>query len=219
MECRETVTEKLGLKSEVSPEPEGSRFPVSAIPRSRDKGPRPFVVALAWLLPVIALLLIIGYAAVRKQQPQSITAALARGQKPPAPEFRLPRFDGGVLALADLRGRYVLVNFWASWCIPCKDEAPLLERAWNEYRDRGLVVVGINIQDLETGARKFLAQTGATYPNVRDRDNRVNRAYGVTGVPETFFIDRQGRVVRKFPGAAVEWRIWEEAIEALLAGR
>lgn len=193
--------------------------PATDLTRPQAPGPRPFVVALAWLLPVIALLLIIGYAAVRKQQPQSITVALARGQKPTAPEFRLPRFDEGTLALSELRGRYVLVNFWASWCIPCKDEAPLLERAWNKYRDRGLVVVGVNIQDLETEARKFLAQTGATYPNVRDRDNRVNRAYGVTGVPETFFIDKQGRVVRKFPGAAVEWRVWEEAIEALLAGR
>lgn len=175
--------------------------------------------ALLWLVPVLALLLVIGYAVVRKQQPESIVAALARGRQPPAPEFRLPRFDGGNLALSDLRGKYVVLNFWASWCIPCKDEAPLLERAWGEYRDRGLVVVGVNIQDLEPEARKFIAATRATYPNVRDRDGRVHQAYGTTGVPETFFINPEGRIVRKFPGAAVEWRIWEEAIESLLGSR
>jgi len=174
---------------------------------------------LFWLIPVVALLAVIGYASFRKEQPASITAALARGQRPAAPVFRLPRFDGGTLELAELRGRYVVLNFWASWCIPCKDEAPLLERAWREYRDQGLVVVGVNIQDLEPEARKFIAQTGATYPEVRDRDGTVSRAYGITGVPETFFINREGRIVSKFPGAAVEWRIWEEAIENLLQAR
>jgi len=174
---------------------------------------------LLWLIPVLALLLVIGYQSVRKQQPESITAALARGQRPPAPAFSLPRFDGGTLALASLRGQYVLVNFWASWCIPCRDEAPLLERASREYRDRGLLVVGVNIQDLEPEARKFIAEFKISYPNVRDRDGRVSRAYGTTGIPESFFIDREGRVARKFPGAAVEWRLWQEAIDALMAGR
>jgi cytochrome c biogenesis protein CcmG/thiol:disulfide interchange protein DsbE len=171
---------------------------------------------LLWLVPVVALLLVIGYQSVRKQQPESITVGLARGQRPPAPAFSLPRFDGGTLALSSLRGQYVLINFWASWCIPCRDEAPLLERAWGEYRTRGLMVVGVNIQDLEPEARKFITQFKVSYPNVRDRDGRVSRAYGTTGVPETFFIDREGRVVRKFPGAAIEWRIWQEAIDGMM---
>lgn len=172
--------------------------------------------ALLWLVPVLALLLVIGYAAVRKQQPESIVAALARGRQPPAPEFRLPRFDGGDLVLSELRGQYVVLNFWASWCIPCKDEAPQLERLWQTYRDRGLVVIGVNIQDLEQEAKKFLAQTRPTYPNVRDIDGAVYRAYGLTGVPETFFITREGRIIRKFPGAVVEWSIWRDAAEDLL---
>ncbi len=184
-----------------------------------EQRPRPPLGALLWLIPILALLLGIGYATIRKQRPESITTALARGQHPPAPPFRLPRFDGGTLALVDLRGKYVVMNFWASWCIPCKDEAPLLERASNLYRDRGLVVVGVNIQDLEPEARRFIRETKATYLEVRDRDGAVSRAYGTTGVPETFFIDREGRIVRKFPGAAVEWRIWEDAIQGLLSGR
>ncbi|MGH2405817.1 MAG: redoxin domain-containing protein [bacterium] len=170
-----------------------------------------------WLIPVIAVLAVIGYAAIQKQRPESITAALARGERPAAPEFRLNRLDApGAFALSELRGKYVVVNFWASWCIPCKDEAPQLERLWQTYRDRGLVVVGVNIQDLEQEARKFLAQTAPTYPNVRDSDGAIYRAYGLTGVPETFFIDREGRITRKFPGAVVEWSIWRDAAEELL---
>lgn len=193
--------------------------PVPAQPPGTDgaRAPRVPVGLLLWLVPLAALLLLIGYQTVRRQQPESITLGLARGQRPPAPAFELPRLDGtGMLSLASLRGKYVVVNFWASWCVPCRDEAPLLERAWREYRDRGLVVVGINIQDLEREARRFVAELALSYPNVRDRDGRVSRAYGTTGVPESFFIDPQGRVVRKFPGAAVEWRIWQEAIDGMM---
>jgi cytochrome c biogenesis protein CcmG, thiol:disulfide interchange protein DsbE len=191
--------------------------PQAAEPGQGGRGSRLPIGLLLWLVPVVALLLVIGYQSVRKQQPESITVGLARGQRPPAPAFDLPRFDGGTLALSSLRGQYVLVNFWASWCIPCRDEAPLLERAWREYRNRGLMVVGVNIQDLEPEARKFIAQFKVSYPNVRDRDGRVSRAYGITGVPESFFIDRKGGVVRKFPGAAVEWRIWQDAIDGMMA--
>jgi len=172
---------------------------------------------LLWLLPVIALLAVVGYASLQKQRPESITAALARGERPAAPEFRLGRLNAsGALGLADLRGKVVVLNFWASWCIPCKDEAPLLERVWQTYRDRGLVVVGVNIQDLEQEARRFIAQTNPTYSNVRDVDGAVHRAYGLTGVPETFFITRDGRIIRKFPGAVVEWTVWRDAAEELL---
>ncbi len=172
---------------------------------------------LLWLLPVIILLVVVGYASVRKRQPQSITVALARGERPVAPAFRLKRLNGdGSLALLDLRGKAVVLNFWASWCIPCKDEAPLLERLWQTYRGRGLVVVGVDIQDLEQQARAFIAQTGGTFPNVRDADGTVYDAYGLTGVPETFFVDREGRIVRKFPGAVVSWDVWNAAAEELL---
>jgi cytochrome c biogenesis protein CcmG/thiol:disulfide interchange protein DsbE len=172
---------------------------------------------LLWLIPVVAVLAVIGYASIQKQRPESITAALARGEQPAAPEFRLSRLNApGALALSELRGQYVVLNFWASWCIPCKDEAPQLERLWQTYRDRGLVVLGVNIQDLEQEAMKFLAQTRPTYPNVRDIDGAVYRAYGLTGVPETFFITREGRIIRKFPGAVVDWSVWRDAAEDLL---
>ncbi|MDQ7851039.1 MAG: TlpA disulfide reductase family protein [Armatimonadota bacterium] len=177
---------------------------------------RSLLLRLAWILPLVAVLAVLGAAVLRAGRSTSIAAALARGHRPPAPAFRLSTLEGRALDLVELRGRPVVLNFWASWCGPCREEAPLLERAWQTYRYRGLVVVGVNIQDLEADARRFIRENGITYPNVRDRDGRVNRAYGVTGVPETFFIDPVGRIVRKFPGAVVTWRPWEEAIEQLL---
>ncbi len=175
------------------------------------------LLRLAWIGPLVALLAVVGAATMRTERSASLTAALGRGERPPAPAFRLPALDGRTLDLAELRGRPVLLNFWASWCVPCKDEAPLLERAWQTYRDKGLLVIGVNIQDLEADARRFVADNGITYPNVRDRDGKANRAYGITGIPETFFVSPDGRIIRKFPGAVVEWRLWEEAIKQLLA--
>jgi len=167
---------------------------------------KPRAALLASLVAVLGLLALVT---ARTNRPASITVALARGETPPAPLFVLPRLDAeGILDLASLRGRVVVLNFWASWCIPCRDEAPLLEATWQRYRERGVLVIGVNVQDLVPAALRFLQETHTTYPQVRDKDNTVYRAYGLTGVPETFFIDRQGRIVRKFPGAVVNREQW-----------
>jgi cytochrome c biogenesis protein CcmG/thiol:disulfide interchange protein DsbE len=121
---------------------------------------------------------------------------LARGETPPAPAFTLERLDSdGTLSLASLRGKAVVLNFWASWCIPCKDEAPLLEEAWQEHRDRGLVVLGVDAQDFKGDARKFMSRYGLTYPVVHDGKGSTLGRYGITGFPETFFVDRRGNLV------------------------
>jgi cytochrome c biogenesis protein CcmG/thiol:disulfide interchange protein DsbE len=167
---------------------------------------------------VIAVLGVLAFASSRSNRPATLTVALAQGQTPAAPAFSLPRLGReGALDLADLRGNVVVVNFWASWCVPCRDEAPAIEAAWQRYRDRGVVVVGLNVQDLVPQAMRFIAAVGATYPMVRDRDNRVYRAYGLTGIPETFFIDRHGRVVRKFGGVVTDRAAWFSVIEEALA--
>jgi cytochrome c biogenesis protein CcmG/thiol:disulfide interchange protein DsbE len=125
-----------------------------------------------------------------------VRSALERGERPPAPQFTLPRLDAeGQLSLAALRGKPVVVNFWASWCEPCEDEAPLLEAAWREHRDEGLVVVGIDYDDFRSDARRFAERNGMTYPLVYDRGGEMAKEYGLDGVPETFFIDREGRLV------------------------
>jgi cytochrome c biogenesis protein CcmG/thiol:disulfide interchange protein DsbE len=114
----------------------------------------------------------------------------------PAPSFSLERLDGGgKLDLASLRGKVVVLNFWASWCVPCKSEAPWLEQQWKQLRAKGVVVLGIDYNDLTSDARSFVGRHGVTYPIVRDRNGDVTDRYDVTGVPETFFVSRTGRLV------------------------
>jgi len=109
-----------------------------------------------------------------------------------APEFDLLLLDGsGSLSSDELRGAPVVVNFWASWCIPCREEAPLLERAWRDYRDDGVVFLGVNIKDAKSDARRFVHEFDITYPTVRDVDQTLTRDFGVKGLPETFFIDHR----------------------------
>ncbi len=122
---------------------------------------------------------------------------LANGKSPAAPAFELDRIDpaGGTLSLASLRGKPTIVNFWASWCIPCKDEAPALQRTYEKYRSQGLTVVGVDAQDFRTDARRFLKRFGLTYPIVYDGKGSTLGKWGVTGFPETFFVDRNGHLV------------------------
>lgn len=119
-----------------------------------------------------------------------------------APSFGLPMLDGsGSLSDEDLRGKVVVVNFWASWCIPCREEAPLLEETWRAYRDHGVVILGVNIKDGESDARRFVEEFDITYPNVRDLDQALTRDFGVKGLPETFFVDHEWTFVGAISGA------------------
>jgi cytochrome c biogenesis protein CcmG, thiol:disulfide interchange protein DsbE len=120
----------------------------------------------------------------------------------PAPSFELPLVDGtGVLTDKDLRGSPVVINFWASWCIPCREEAPLLEKTWRAYRDQGVVFLGVNIKDAESDARRFVEEFDITYPVVRDLDQRLTRDFGVKGLPETFFVDHRWTFIGAISGA------------------
>jgi len=118
-----------------------------------------------------------------------------------APLFELALFDGGRFRLEDQRGKVVVLNVWASWCYPaCWNEAPRLEAAWRRYRDQGVVLVGLNYQDREAEARAFIQRFGKTFPNGPDQGSKIAIAYGVYGVPETFFIDHTGRIYAKHIG-------------------
>ena len=114
----------------------------------------------------------------------------------PAPTFTVPRVDSpGSIDLAALRGKPVVLNFWASWCVPCKGEAKMLESAWQQYRKQGVVFLGVDYRDVTGDARTFLSHHGVTYPTVQDGSGKTADSYGVIAMPETYFINRQGRLV------------------------
>lgn len=116
-----------------------------------------------------------------------------------ATDFTITLFSGERFNLAEQRGKPVLVNFWASWCPPCKEEAPVLERAWKKYKDR-VVFVGVDIWDENADALAFMDRYGITYPNGPDPSGAVAIEYGVTGLPESWFLDRDGTLVRRWVG-------------------
>jgi len=150
----------------------------------------------AILVPTVAVLALLAWGFTR--EPKFIpTPLLAK----PAPTFTLTLFDDSMLRLEDLRGRVVFLNFWASWCPPCRAEARMLEAAWRGYRERDVVFLGINIQDKEEAARGFLQEFEVTYPNGIDPGSKIAIDYGVWGLPETFIIDREGRITYKHVGA------------------
>jgi cytochrome c biogenesis protein CcmG/thiol:disulfide interchange protein DsbE len=167
--------------------------------------PRPPYALIATVTVVVAVLALLVWGIARKQGSFAGFAVNSVGQagrlQPgPAPSFDLRLFSGGSFRLSEQRGKLVLVNFWASWCPPCRQEAPVLERAWRRYRDRGVVLIGVDIWDADQDARGFLRELGISYPNGPDRDGRIVVDYGLTGIPETFFIRPDGTMARRWIG-------------------
>ena len=154
---------------------------------------------------VAALLALLVWKMVH-QQGGGAAAALARGEKPAAPSFTLPRLDRpGRLSLVSLRGKVVVLAFWGSWCYACREETRHLEAVWQRYRQRGVVVLGVDFWDLRGDARRFLRRFGGTFPNVYDGPGSLIDPYAVTGAPETWFVDRTGRLVgEQLVGVATE---------------
>ncbi|MCI0790999.1 MAG: TlpA family protein disulfide reductase [Chloroflexi bacterium] len=122
----------------------------------------------------------------------------------PAPDFVLDLFDGSKVRLSDFEGKVVVLNFWASWCPPCRREMPAFERTWQEYRDQGVVFVGVAVQDNEADSRAFAKKVGVTYPIGMDWNGRILRSYRPTSMPTTFLIDREGVVSRRIANYANE---------------
>ncbi len=128
---------------------------------------------------------------------------LASAAPEPAADFTLQGFDGEPITLSELRGKVVVLNFWSSWCQPCKDEAQVLEQVSRRYKDKNVVVLGANVWTTEQEARNFLEEQGITYPNGRT-EAALAAEYGLTGIPETFVIDPEGVIVRRWLGPLTE---------------
>jgi len=152
-----------------------------------------------WLVPLLAglLVLIVLVWGFLKSGPSYVQVG---GW---APDFTLPLLDGGEMCLKELHGQVVVLNFWASWCSPCRLEARVLEQVWKEYGGE-VTFVGIAHNDVPQRARAFVQRHGVTYPNGLDARGEIARAYGLTGVPETFVIDREGLVHAHHVGAIIE---------------
>jgi cytochrome c biogenesis protein CcmG, thiol:disulfide interchange protein DsbE len=159
------------------------------------------VLAVALVLGLLALLI---WKVAVENSGGGVASKIDKGHITNAPNFVLRRLDKpGSLELASLRGKAVVLNFWASWCYPCNKEARALQRAWRRH-DGDVVVLGIDVNDFAGDARKFMRQHGVTYPIVHDNKNVTEPKYGVELLPETFFLDQRGRVVGHVAGQVTD---------------
>jgi cytochrome c biogenesis protein CcmG/thiol:disulfide interchange protein DsbE len=147
-----------------------------------------------WQIVVVVLVLGLLAMVALQMQRNGPLAAGPVGQGEAAPDFTLTTFDGQTLVLSELRGQVVAVNFWASWCAPCKAEAPELENTWRHYKDRNVLFIGVDYADTETDAKAFIRAFDITYPNGPDLGTRISQVFRMRGVPETYIVDQTGRL-------------------------
>ena len=200
-----------------------------------ERSPLRLVGRIAAALIGVAFVALLAYGLVTKSPDRTVDDGLRKTGSVTAPALSQPVLErgdlgeplrsrvGGVLSaprvsLGQLRGTPVVLNFWASWCDPCRAEAPVLERAWARERARGVLFLGLNMQDITDDAHAFTRAARVTYPSVRDQSNGVAHRWGVTGLPETFFLSAQGRVVGHVIGAVSPGQL-AAGIAAARAGR
>ena len=144
-----------------------------------------WIQILAFAL-VIVLILFFGFGLRARGEAQPSSG--------PAAEFTITSFEGQKISPTELRGKVVVINFWASWCAPCRDEASFLQRTWQQYKDRGVVFIGVDYVDSETAAKAYLKEFGITYFNGPDIGSEISQRYRIKGVPETYFVGKDGNL-------------------------
>ena len=153
-------------------------------------------IPIAVLCAVVALVALLAYGLASNEPDRTVDNAVSAGQRDPAPKIDLPKLRNAAQksSLADYRGKVVVLNYWASWCPPCRDESPLLER-WHRRLSRSdATVLGVDVQDVTGDARAFAAKYGLTYPMLHDGPGDTRDDFGILSLPETFVIDRRGRI-------------------------
>jgi cytochrome c biogenesis protein CcmG, thiol:disulfide interchange protein DsbE len=173
-------------------------------------------VPIAVICAVVALLALLAYGLSSSEPDRGVEEALARGEREKAPAIELPRLGAeGTGSLADYRGKVVVLNFWASWCKPCREESPLLERWHQRMKPADGLVLGIDVRDVSEDALEFIREYRLTYPMLKDSGDIALEDYGIVAYPETFVVDRAGRIaaVRRGP---VDEQFMRERVQPLL---
>lgn len=175
---------------------------------------RRLIIALLIIGPILALLAF-GFTRDAKYIKSPLLAK-------PATPFTVTLYDGKKITLEDLRGKAVFLNFWASWCLPCREEARDLEAAWQKVKERNMLFLGVALQDTDKNALAFLKEFNVTYPNGKDESGKIGVDYGTWGIPESFFIDPEGRITYKHVGgiqAELVISKLEEAAKGIVSAR
>ena len=168
---------------------------------------------------MLALLALLGYGVAQNGTSTSIDSQLAAGKRPAAPSVSLPPLDGGAdVSLSSYRGKVVVLNFWASWCPPCKAEAPVLARWQPRLAARNATIVGVDVLDVSSDAHRFIDEHKLDFPHLRDQDGSRLKSFEIVGYPETIVLDRQGRIAATSRGT-IDERFFVKQVEPLLKER
>lgn len=194
---RQSKIEVNQKKDEITSEENDSHSP-----KKRKSG---FFIAV---IIIVVLLGFIGWVFINDQS-NSVEEGLA-------PDFKITSFEGETLTLSDLRGQVVVINFWASWCIPCRDETPYLERIWRIYQDKDVIFIGVDIQDTIKEALGFIDEYDVTYFTGPDFGSEIAKAFNLRGLPQTFFIAKNGEINSVIVGELIPPEL-EEKLDELLA--
>jgi cytochrome c biogenesis protein CcmG/thiol:disulfide interchange protein DsbE len=203
----------------------------------RDRRFRPLrlLAPTVGIVAAVGLIALLAYGVIARSPDTTIDDSLARDQPIPAPSYRLavlrrgslgprlqpklsPALADGQVSASELRGTPYVLNIWASWCVPCREEAPVLVREWRRARPRGVLFVGLDMQDAPEDARAFMNHFGVDYLNLRDPTNKTFRRYGATGVPETWFISARGEIVNHVIGVITPAQL-QRGMAAAVTGR